>query len=207
MTYMSQFRKFQRPVWPLMLALVCAVSCSRQIDVPTEGSPQADQTPFREKGASDGGSDAIGSVAGLSQAYGNGLPFRNSQYVPAGTLLTVRLKSSITAGSITTENSFQAVVEEPVVVEGNTMIPQGAVVAGRIESSRISKVKPDRGYVRLALESVHVGGLDVPVQTASLFAPQAPQDEETIRLEKGRRLTFRLMQAVSLNGQRAQLNH
>jgi hypothetical protein len=190
-----------------MLPLVFAVSCSRQIDVPTEEPSQADQTPFREKGTGESGSDAIGSVAGLSHADGNGLPFRNSQYVPAGTLLTVRLKSSITAGNSATRKLFQAVIEEPVVIEGNTMIPQGAIVAGRIESSRISKVKPDRGYVRLALESVHVGGLDVPVQTASLFAPQAPQDQETLRLEKDRRLTFRLTQSVSLNGQRAQLNH
>jgi hypothetical protein len=190
-----------------MLAFICAFGCSRQMDVPTEEPAQADRTPFREKGAGDSGSDAIGSVAGLSQTGGNGLPFRNSQYVPAGTLLTVRLKSSLTAGSAATGKSFLAVIEEPIVIEGNTLIPEGVVVAGRIESSRISKVKPDRGYVRLGLESVHVGGLDIPVQTASLFAPQTPQDEETIRLEKGRRLTFRLMQPVSLNGQRAQLTH
>jgi hypothetical protein len=204
MASMSWFRRCRSRIWLVVLALACAFGCSRQIDVP-DGTPQADQTPFREKGTTDG-SDAIGAVAGLSQTNGNVVPFRSSQYVPAGTLLTVRLQSAITAGISAAGNAFQAVIEEPVVIEGNTMIPQGAVVAGRIESSRVSKVKPDRGYVRLALESVHVGELDVPVQTASLFAPQAPQNEETIRLEKGRRLTFRLTQPVSMNGQRAQLN-
>jgi hypothetical protein len=205
MIFVSRLHKSRSPIWLAILALTCAFGCSRQLDVPTEGTPQGNQTSFREREATDG-SDAIGAVAGLSHADANSVPFRNSQYVPAGTLLTVRLQNPVTARSTVAGAQFQAVLEEPVVIEGNTMIPQGAVVAGRIESSRVSKVRPDRGYVRLALESVQLGGLDVPVQTASLFAPQAPQEQGTIRLEKGRRLTFRLTEPISVNGQRAQLN-
>ena len=61
--------------------------------------------------------------------------------------------------------------------------------------------------VRLALESVHMGGVDVPVQTASLFARQGPAADispSTVRLEKGRRLTFRLTEPVLLAPQRTQ---
>jgi hypothetical protein len=96
------------------------------------------------------------------------------------------------------------------VVEGNTLIPRDAVVSGRVESARTSKIRPDRGYVRLSLDSVQVDGLAVPVETASLFArhlPASDADSATIRLEKGRRLTFRLKEpiffhpAVSKNNQ------
>jgi hypothetical protein len=198
MTFVSRRRRSRGWICFVIVALGSSLACSRQIEVPTEGTPQADQTPFREKDGSAEGPDVIGALAVPAQTGGTGLPFRGSDYVPAGTLLTVRLESPITAVSGAKGNPFQAVTEEPVVIEGNTLIPPGTLVAGRIESSRISKVKPDRGYVRLALESLQVGGLDIPVRTASLFAPQAPQDEETIRLEKGRRLTFRLIQSVSL---------
>jgi hypothetical protein len=204
MTAVSRFPNRRSPIWWLILTILWAVGCSRQIEVPTEGATQTDQTPFREKGGVED-EDAINAVAVPSRTEGNNsLPFGGPSYVPAGTLLTVRLKSPVTALSGAKGNPFQAITEEPVVVEGNTMIPPGTVVAGRIESWRISKIRPDRGYVRLALESLEVGGQDVPLRTASLFAPQAPQDEGIIRLEKGRRLTFRLTQALSLTGQAAQ---
>jgi hypothetical protein len=71
-----------------------------------------------------------------------------------------------------------------------------------VEAARISALKPERGYLRLALQSVHLGGVDVPVQTASLFARQGPSADpqaSTVRLEDGRRLTFRLMEPIALS--------
>jgi len=59
--------------------------------------------------------------------------------------------------------------------------------------------------VRLALDSIHLGGVDVPVQTASLFTRQNPESDDLIRLEDGRRLTFRLTGSVYLGTQRAQI--
>jgi len=209
MTPMSPFRRHRSLIWPMVLAVLCAllcsVGCSRPTGVPTAGTAQADQTPFHDHGSSPAGEAAGESSATqtgrLSQ---NGLPFHDSQSLPAGTLLTVRLKAPLTAGDSVAEISFEAVVDEPVVIEGNTLIPRGAAVAGRIKSARVSNLKPSRGYVRLALESIHIGGLDVPLQTVSLFARQTPQSDAVIRLEKGRRLTFRLTEPVYLTTQRAQ---
>ena len=121
------------------------------------------------------------------------------QELPAGTLLTVRLKTSVYASTSPSEGSFEAVVEQPIVVDGNTIVPKGASVAGRVEYAQTSKIKPNRGYVRLALQSVDLGDRRVPVQTASLFAREAPlgnQPISVIHLEKGRRLTFRLAQTA-----------
>jgi len=202
MTPMSQVGKRHGLVWPMILAFLFAAACSRPAGIPTEGSTQANQTPFQAEG---GDSSVLTALPKGSPE--NGLPFHDPQDLPAGTLLTVRLESGITAGNSINENSFIAILDEPVVIEGNTLIPQGASVAGRIESAGISKVKPGRAYVRLSLESVHVRGLDVPVQTASLFARPTPQSGELIRLEKGRRLTFRLTEPASLNPQRAQASH
>ena len=80
-----------------------------------------------------------------------GLPFHDSQNLPAGTLLTVRLKYLIAAQNPAANGTFEALVDEAVVVEGNRLVPRGAVVEGRVESARASDVRRNGGYVRLAL--------------------------------------------------------
>jgi hypothetical protein len=199
MTSMSLLRRYSGPVG-LSLALLWAAGCSRPNSVPAPGTTQANQAPFD--------ADAAGNPresATPPDRTGEGeLHFQDGHSLPAGTLLTVRLKGAITAGTSLTGSSFAAIIDEPVVVQGNILIPRGAAAAGRIESTRISQVKPNRGYIRLALESIHVGEVDVPVQTASLFARQTADRDALIRLEKGRRLTFRLTEPVFLNSQRAQ---
>jgi hypothetical protein len=145
-----------------------------------------------------------------------GLPFQDSRNLPAGTLLTVRLKDPISAENPDARGTFDAVVDDPVVIEGHTLIPRGATVAGRVESARASKMKRNRGYVRLALDSVQLSGVELPIQTSSLFvrgnsadaqAPQTQSSSAAINLEKGRRLTFRLTEPVYLASQPAVAVH
>ena len=132
-----------------------------------------------------------------------GLPFHNSQSLPAGTLLTVRLRNPISADDPGANARFEAVVDEPVVIEGNSVVPRGATVAGRVESALASNVRRNRGYVRLVLDSIHLAGVNLPIQTSSLFVRGNSGDTQTgqgemaqIHLEKGRRLTFRLTEPV-----------
>jgi hypothetical protein len=99
------------------------------------------------------------------------------------------------------KKSFEALLDGPLIVDGSILIRRDAIVSGEIESAHVSKTSPDRGYVRLTLNSVQVDGASVPIQTASLFARQlstATRDSLTIRLEKGRRLTFRLKEQIFL---------
>jgi len=98
--------------------------------------------------------------------------------------------------------AFEALLDEPVTVEGNPLIPRDAVVSGEMESAQVSKTRPDRGYLRLTLTSVQVDGVSVPIQSASLYVRRQPSDAGApiaIRLEKGRRLTFRLKEKVFLH--------
>jgi hypothetical protein len=131
-------------------------------------------------------------------------------------LLTVRLRNPISTDNPGASGTFDAVVDEAVTVEGSMLIPRGATVAGRVESARASKVKHNRGYVRLTLDSIDINGHDFPVQTSSLFArgdagkAQAPEVDAPgrgISLEKGRRLTFRLTEPAYVARQRAIPGH
>ena len=137
-------------------------------------------------------------------------PAHYFQNLPAGTLVAVRLKKPVYASTSASESSFEALVVEPVVVGAHTLIPKGAMVAGRVEAARTSNIKPNRGYVRLTLDSVEVGEHRVPLQTASLFAREAPMGDDpisVIHLEKGRRLTFRVAETPIASNQYAQGTH
>jgi hypothetical protein len=197
----------RRPLWPLTLLLLCAVACTRPAGAPTDQSPlESDrQAPFQQDPASP---DSVSSENPETPA--NALPFHDSENLPAGTLLTVRLSNPVYAETSIASSSFEALVVDPVVVEGNVVVPRGAIVSGLVESVRASQVKPSRGYVRLTLQSIQIGDSEVPVHTASLFAPQASFHDAApslVRLEKGRQLTFCLTEPAYTANQRAKLTH
>ena len=132
------------------------------------------------------------------------VPFRDSQTLPAGTLVSVRLQNPIAADNPGGNGIFDAVVDEAVLVDGSALLPRGAVVAGRVEAARSSELRRNRGYLRLKLDSVNIGGRDLPIQTSSLFvsgnadpahASDAPSPQ-VVHLESGRRLTFRLTEPL-----------
>ena len=207
---MSKFLSFLGGI-VLAMALV-ASGCSRPIAVPGDGvaaQPDPHQAPFQADGTKlvNAGKD---TAVLDGKAIDNQLPFHDHQNLPAGTLISVRLKTPIFAEDPEASDAFDAVVVEPVVIEGDTLIPTGILVSGRIESALTSKVKRDRGYVRLKLASAHIGGQDVPLQTASLFARQAPLSDGAspiVRVEKGRRLTFALAEPVYIANQTAPAPH
>jgi len=202
MCRMSEFGRSRAWIGPLLGVVLLSLACSRRSpDLPTEGAAQPGQTPFDTHASSDTDSEQSNSSSGVSDTNP---PFQ-SEFLPSGTLLTISLKAPVVAvnGS---KDSFEGTVDEPVSIDGNVLIPRGATVSGRIESARISKVRPDRGYVRLALDAVEIDSSSLRVQTASLFARQLPQSDTppgTIRLEKGRRLTFRVTEPIFFHAQSA----
>ena len=189
----------------ILLALLVTIGCA-----PPDGLPSADGTaqteqhkvPFHD-------TDGKSSSPNSTPAQNSGpkpemdLPFQDPQSLPAGTLLTVRTKNPISAENPDVNETFEAMVDQPVVIDGNQLVPLGAMVSGRVESARASKLKRNRGYVRLTLESIQLAGSDVPVQTSSLFVrgragPTQASESPVVRLERGRRLVFRLTEPVEV---------
>jgi len=200
----------RRAAWLLLFATL-AVSCSRPLTPRPEDSSQSDQgqAPFQSAASTPGASAPEVSPAGHSNRPNSeaALPFRVGQDLPAGTLLTVRLKDAISSNYSGESLPFGAVVDEPVRVEGATLLPIGVTVAGRVESAHTSLVKHSRSYIRLTLDAIDLNGRQLPVQTSSLFvhgnasqtAPSVGENSsQVIHLESGRRLTFRLTEPVSI---------
>lgn len=216
---MSRFHRFRRmTIGAIFLALLGATGCARPAAPESDdggASTDPQQVPFHDVSATpvvrSGDSATVPDQSRNSEAS---LPFRDPQRLPAGTLLTVRLRSPISAQNPGAKATFEAVVDEAVVVEGNNVVPLGAIVAGRVESAHASNVARNRGYMRLALDSIHLGGVSLPISTSSLFvrgsagethiakgeAPPNGSALVAIHLEKGRRLTFRLIEPAYVAG-------
>ncbi len=210
---MSRFRRpYGLTIWPMLLALVWTAGCARPAGLQSDdAAAHADShsVPFHEGAPAAHPSDTAAPLGNTLNPE-TGLPFQDSQNLPVGTLLTVRLKSSISAENPDANLAFEAVVDQPVVIEGNKLVPRGVTVSGRVESTRASNLKRNRGAVRLTLDSIHLAGATLPIQTSSLFVrgnagdahlppsegPQTDDSTAVIRLEKGRRLTFRLSEPV-----------
>ncbi len=194
--------KSRRFLMALALLLPWAQGCSRPLGFHgDEGAPQAGQAqaPLRKADLPQPTSAIV------DQSQNSALPFADSPSLPAGTLMTVRLTKPVWTDAPDASGTFEAVVDEVVTMDGNTVVPRGATVAGRVESARASKIKDNRNYVRLTLDTIALDGRDFPVQTSSLFARGRSSITATsehkdalavIHLEKGRRLTFRLAEPL-----------
>jgi hypothetical protein len=199
---MSRFgRLLGLMTWLALLIFLFDAGCSRPTGLNSpEGSAATDPhpVPFREaegKGPEDPNATAVSPVSDKSAKTETGLPFRDPDNLPAGTLLTVRLKNPVSADSPEANGRFEGIIDEAVTVDGNTLVPRGASVAGRVEATRSSKMKGS-GLVRVTLDSIDIAGKGLHLQTSSLFARGNGASHSpavhAITLEKGRRLTFRL---------------
>jgi hypothetical protein len=99
------------------------------------------------------------------------LPFAEGKalVVPANTAIYVRLQQSISSTTAQPGQDFTAVLDEPLVVEGQTLATEGTAVTGKIVAARESGHLHKAGYLRITLSSITLKGKTVPLQTNSVF--------------------------------------
>jgi len=141
--------------------------------------------------------------------------------LPEGTPIPIRLQSALSSASSHAGDSFSATIDEPVVIDGQTLIARGTLASGQVLEAKPSASSPggslEPGYLRIVLLSLNVGGKTVMIETSSIFAKGGSREERTpatgaasgasqpdsrkdkeIVLGIDRRLNFRLAQAVDL---------
>jgi hypothetical protein len=87
--------------------------------------------------------------------------------VPEHTAIHVTLDQSLASNQSRAGDHFDATVSEPVVVDGRTVIPQGAHAEGLVVDARQSGRLMGRARLQLALQSVAVNGQNYDVRTMS----------------------------------------
>lgn len=105
--------------------------------------------------------------------------------VPAGTAVAVRLQQPVSSASAHAGDEFDAVLDEDIVVNGQTVVPKGAAIVGRVVAARHSGRMHNSGYLRLTLASVEIGGKQVPLTTSSLFVMGGAHKKRDIALIGG----------------------
>jgi hypothetical protein len=146
------------------MALAGVVGCSRQLVLSqSTGAAGTGQLPFDR--VSDGG--------GVSPTA----PFA-FEGLPAGTEITIRLRSALSSADSRVGDSFEAVLDESVILAGKTVAPRGAPVTGSVVDTKAS-AGHDPGYLRMTLASIAMNGRSIPLRTSSIFAKGGSYEKRT----------------------------
>jgi hypothetical protein len=154
------------PVLSVMLALSLLAACSK--------SNNADSASGQQNAATTPGVDGISA--------------QQDQHVvslPAGTPVTVRLQTPVSSASSEAGEIFDAVLDEPLVVEGQPVAPRGSAVRGKVTMARHSGRLRHPGVLGLTLVSVSLAGQDVPLETSHIYAKGRSHKKRNLALIGG----------------------
>jgi len=84
--------------------------------------------------------------------------------IPAGTVMDVRLGQALSSKTAQPGDTFTGTLAEPIVVNGKTVVPSGASVAGKVVDAKSKgKVKGD-AKLQLAATSITIRGKQYQIQ-------------------------------------------
>src|SRR5271163_4665423 len=136
------------------LSLFCA--CGRP-PADNAANPDAQKLPFDRQPPSTGVSPSQSLLPSTAK-------------LPEGTPIPIRLHSALSSASSRAGDSFSATVDEPVVIDGETLVARGTSATGRVLEAKPSAGSLEPGYLRIVLVSLDVGGRTVMIETSSIFA-------------------------------------
>jgi len=116
----------------------------------------ASDMPTRPNGSSSGEAETTENTGAKMPLYVT---------IPAGTQISVRTIDGIDSTMNQVGYRFQASLEEPLMVDGNVVVPKDADVYGRLAESKPSGTFTGRSELRLELTGIVVNGQTVPLVT------------------------------------------
>jgi hypothetical protein len=148
----------------LVLTLAWTTGCSRQLAVPVStGTSGGAELPF----------DHVSDGSGVSPTADFA-----SEGVPAGTEITIRLGASLSSAEARVGDSFDAVLDESVIIAGKTLVTRGTPVTGSVVDAKVF-AGHDPGYLRITLASIAMNGRSIPLQTSSIFTKGGSYEKRT----------------------------
>ncbi|MEQ1911895.1 MAG: hypothetical protein ABMA15_23955 [Vicinamibacterales bacterium] len=140
-----------------------------------DGSNASGERTFSGSGSSGTpGSAGRGEVGGTRSGPGPGdvrLPSGQDArevVVPAGTNLSLALKSAVDSRTSKVEDRVEATLTRPVMVKDVEVLPVGTEVFGSVVEAMPSQRIKGRAYVVVRFERVKTGGFDLKIRSAPL---------------------------------------
>jgi hypothetical protein len=143
----------------IILALALTLACGKATGVPANDSASADESqkvPFDQESHSAGIPPTESLVPAVSK-------------LPEGTPITIRLLDAVSSASSHADDRFEGTLDDPIVIEGRTLVPRGAAATGRVLAAKASGRLHHPGYLRIVLVTLKIEGKPVAIETSSLF--------------------------------------
>ena len=123
--------------------------------------------------------------------------------IPAGTRIFVRTIDAIDSTDSQVGDRFQASLQEPLTLEGITIVARDAYVYGRLTQAKESGTFAGRSQLGLELTGIVVNGKTVPVVTGEYEATGKSRGASTARRTVGGAALGAIIGAVADGGQGA----
>ncbi len=146
-----------------VFAILLYVGCSRQL---SDENTNTDQLPFEYTADKTG----ISPTASLIPAE-----------LPPGTRITIRLQAAISSIASHSGDGFDAVLDKPILFQGQTIAPAGSAVRGKVLAAKASGRSRDPGFLRITLTEISLKGRVLSLQTSSIFAKGISRERRKFR--------------------------
>ena len=141
-------------------------------------------------------SGAILFVCVVAAAMGSAAPLT----VPAGMTITVRMLEGVDSSANYSGETFRATVEEPLMVDGKTLIPKGAEAIGRLVAVERAGRFQGRPALTMELTALNFEGQSVAIQTSSHQETGQSQTKRTMILAGGGAVLGTVIGAIAGGG-------
>ncbi len=123
--------------------------------------------------------------------------------IPAGTNLVVRMIEGVDSEVNRVGQTFQASLDEPVLLNGQTVIPRGADVVVKLVDAKESGKLTGRAGLTLDLVSVRVNGRMVDINTQTVSQESASRGARTAKVAGGTAALGAIIGAIAGGGKGA----
>jgi hypothetical protein len=128
---------------------------------------------------------------------------RSTVELPAGTNLSVRMIDGVDSETARLGQTFAGSLDEPVMLNGETVIPRGADVTVKLVDSKESGKLTGRAELTLDLMSVRVNGRMVDINTQSVSRESSSRGERTAKVAGGTAAVGAIIGAIAGGGKGA----
>ena len=123
--------------------------------------------------------------------------------LPAGTNLVIRMIDAVDSERNTIGQTFTASLDQPVMIDGSTVIPRGADVIVKLVDDKQSGKLTGRTTLTLDLVSVKVNGRMVDVNTETVTEQSSSRGARTAKVAGGTAVLGTIIGAVAGGGKGA----
>jgi hypothetical protein len=151
----------------------------------------------------DQGADRDRSPGFAQQAPPSSTPPGTGLQVPAGTLITVRMIDKIDSNVARLGQTFRAGVDEPVMVNGQTVIPRGADALVKLVEDQQSGKFEGKTVLTLALTDITINSQTIDTSTTDVSRASSSRGARSAKVVGGAAVLGAILGAVVGGGRGA----